>query len=137
LPDTSAEPRWRESLPDDCPPDDASVMDNQVARRLVSKTPVVDDHFHSHAALGRPRPPKVCSCGWASCSVVELSEKGRAFLNRVRKTPRYKGKDAFAVHVNVGPHAGVGRMDKKKHIHLWMYADFDPVEAVTKVESMP
>src|SRR5664279_6231718 len=74
--------RYKENLPNGCPPvDSCSSFSHQVIR-LVDSPEITLDDFKSHAALGIAIRGDITPCRWASCSVF--------ISGQVAKLPRLK-----------------------------------------------
>jgi hypothetical protein len=128
-------PPWKEELPLDCPPEGASVLSNQTVLRLVSSaTPTAAD-FLSYAALGLTPKGDDDPCTRCACSVFYYDEKiDRA--RQLRKLPTL-GKRKHVAYLTLTDTAGVGVPNQKTgHISWWIAHSFDPVAAITKVESV-
>jgi hypothetical protein len=132
---TTSKPIWREPLPDGCPPPSAAPLDEQIVLRFVPSQTVKDGDFDSHAALGGRRPDTVSVCDHRACSVF-LSTKKREELEDIRKTSPRLRRMRYLAHVRINHAAGVGRVNQKAHVNLWMYAAFDPVGAVVHFEPL-
>jgi hypothetical protein len=127
---------FREHLPPGCPEEGTEPLSPQVVLRLVFSNPPVAEDFASYAATGRPCPPKVSGCRWASWSVFRGDTTGREAIISVAKLPRFKKRSKFLAHVNVPAGAGLGRIVQTGHIDFWMFSTFDPASAVLHLEAL-
>ncbi|GGF79811.1 hypothetical protein GCM10007301_44890 [Azorhizobium oxalatiphilum] len=116
---------FHEVLPDGCPPVTAEIVSKSVLLRFVEREVPVFDDFVSHAALGKPVPPGVCPCRWASCSFFRVEKIG--------KLPSIKNKP-FIAYVELDHTAGLCNENAKNgHMDVWLSTKFDPNRAVTNV----
>lgn len=118
-----------EHLPEQCPPEEAVEQQIDLAFRVVFSNPVKLEHFKSHAALGRPKPPKVDNCRYSSCSLFTSKEAAKS----IARLPRMRAKHPFVAHVTLPQGAGVW-VAQRDHIDFWLYAEFDPLTSVSLVE---
>lgn len=84
---------YAESLPASCPPDTASDSYFSEALRFVDSNDLASldaEEFKSFAAMGKPCPPRLSNCAWASCSLF-LGESSEAFKTAVNM-PKFKKK---------------------------------------------
>ena len=125
---------FAETLPEQCPPNEATPLSDAVLIRLAKKATPTLECFSSHAARGLPIRGDVDPCCHASCSFFEHDEKGEQ-LNAMRLLPRFKNF-THAFLLSVGPEAGLALVSAKKHVDLWMFKSFNPVAAVTTVQAM-
>jgi hypothetical protein len=104
-----------ESLPDECPPNDAKDDELVGFVRLVETLPPTETDFQSHAILQPDKKPKtVDDCRWASLSLIS-SQKADTLL----KTSRHRSKQKLAVTVQ----KGFGRWKgNESHVDFWRYA---------------
>lgn len=109
-----------ETLPDLCPPKDAGEEAVGVVWRLVRGTKVSEDHFLSHAALGKKKPETVDGCKWAACSLWTTEEAAVAKL----KLPSLKGSRPIALNI---PQGSGKSMTENRHVSFWRYTGFDPL----------
>lgn len=117
-------PKFRETLPADCPPLNAVSKDPLEVIRLVAGPTVTQDDFKSHAALGMQIRAGITPCRFASCSV---------FMDgRLTKLPRLKDKEYLA-YLQIDSKSGKWSYGNSGHIDLWMYQGFDPVAATIRV----
>jgi len=119
---------YREELPVACPPETACDLARNEAYRLLPSVPALIDHFESHAAKGKPMPPDMDPCRWASCSLcgdMEAVQK-KLKLKSLRRSITHVAKMKIAV--------GSGMLHiKGGHIDFWMYDTFDPISAIVRV----
>jgi hypothetical protein len=115
-----------EDLPDQCPP--AEAVDAQLAavwRVVPGAQPTVED-FHSHAKRGKRKPPTVADCAWASCSLFNSRTKAASIAAKLPK-PRFE--HAYLSELQIAQGSGRSLIEKE-HVHFWMYAGFDPMQAI-------
>jgi hypothetical protein len=128
---TVSDIEWRESLPDRCPPDDASEPAGQTLIRLVVGETPGQCEFASHTALGIPCHDDSLLCEWASCSMFLPSyEKHR--IKGLLKYRRLKKKTHVAF-VQIDKDSGKVQIKDSKHVDLWMFKSFNPVDNIVKV----
>ena len=119
-----------EVLPQQCPPADAADVAISEAYRLVGANPPAKDHFASYAKLGKPKPPTVDPCSWASCSLFT----SLTHLRNMSALPKIRDAGApFVAKLSLPVGAGMSRL-KRKHVDFWMFDTFDPTSAVSQVE---
>lgn len=92
---------------------------------------VADGHFASHASLGYTCHLEGKECEWASCSMY-LPSIARDKLVALTKFKRLRNHKKVAL-VAVDEAAGIAKVSTTKHVDLWMYAGFNPAEAVEEV----
>ena len=126
-----ATPPYKESLPAQCPPPEAGPLQPMSLLRLIGPNDLCEGDFASHAALGVPCHMPDKACEWASCSMF-LPSLEKHKLVALTKFKRLKSKNAVA-YVAVGPAAGIARISTTKHVDLWMYADYSPLENTSHV----
>lgn len=119
-----------EILPPQCPPIEAVDVAIVQAYRVVYSNPPAKEHFASFAKLGRPKPPHVNDCTYASCSLCTCIDKMRTLAG----LPKVRAKNPFIAALSIPQGAGRS-MIKDKHISFWMYDTFDPVAATLHVEA--
>lgn len=124
------QPSYREKLPKpNCPPEDAAPLAAQQLVRLARSEDVTDEDFKSYAALGLP-----CSngreCEWSACSMF-LHTVTKSQLDGLRKFPNLRDKK-IVVFVKVDQDSGLAKVSKTKHVSLWMFKAFEPVNSITK-----
>jgi hypothetical protein len=121
-----------EVLPDKCPPEKAADVAIAVAYRCVTSEKPSKSDFLSQAAKKRALLPLGDACKHASCSLFTCPDKAQNIAYRLPK-PREGGP--FVAHLTISTGAGVS-LQKNKHVDFWMYDTFDPVAAITKVETV-
>ena len=121
-------PKYKENLPDGCPPDGAGVRAYEGVWRYVTSKTVTDNDFASYHALGKPRPKTVSPCRWASSSLFLTQEAAYLLL------PKLRGRYKHIAKVNISEKCGVSLL-LKSHIDFWRYDTFKP--AVVAVEDIP
>ena len=117
---------FKEGLPDQCPP--AEAVDNEWDEiyRLLPTKDYNADHFKSHAELGKSCHPNVCSCRWASCSLVFDTTAA------LKKFPRFK-KYNWAARMEIPKGSGMSQKTNKNHVDFWQKKSFDMTDAVKEV----
>lgn len=119
---------FREGLPNGCPPVDAIDLAYEAIVRFLPANPPAQDHFDSHAAKGKPRPKSINPCVWASCSF--LRDKATA----LKYLPKIRGNYKLLALLTIPKGAGLSKGDK--HIDFWFFESFDPLCAITDIESI-
>ena len=114
--------RYREPLPNDCPPDTAEeIRATQVFFRLVRTNPPTDTDFISQRGENPDRGfGKISECQARGLSV--FAERGDS--QRALKLPGLRGRQICRVVLN----AGAGRIQKtsrRSHHTWWPLADFE------------
>lgn len=120
---------FRETLPEDCPPEAAEeIADQRDVYRLVASDPPTESDFRSQRAL---RPTAVFSV--SECQARGLSvHSERANSQRATKLPRLRGKRISQVRLLPG--AGyLQQTGTPPHHTWWPSADFD-ILAQSEVE---
>jgi len=116
---------FREELPDQCPPHEAVDVAYERLYRAVPADPPLNEHFDSHARLGKPKPDTVDDCRWASCSLFTHRRKA----TNVAKLPKLRPVCQFVAELRVDVGAGLSQL-RKQHVDFWFYKEFDPCTAV-------
>lgn len=122
--------KFRELLPDGCPPNHASEIACPRAFRLISAAKPELKHFLSSAAE-KACPLAVDPCRWSSCSLytnLDTLRKKRETFPRLRKM-------SFFAEINIAANSGK-IISENSHIDFWMFASFDPIKAITKVAAL-
>jgi len=116
-------------LPDQCPPAEAVEDAIAEAYRMVFANPPSEDDFKSKRALGLAIPAGHDECGFASCSL------NTEFIHaqRLAQLPKPREKGAMVAKVAIPPRWGKWIKNSKKHIHYWMYDEFDHTKVVIEV----
>lgn len=128
----SEEIKYREDLPEGCPPDDATdIGEETVVYRLVNNDPAMSEDFDSWRTLNPDTkcPGEVCECRARSVSVLETEEAAK----RKRKLPKLKNSSISKLKLN----RGAGKIKKTggaAHYSWWPFADYD-ILAVCEVVS--
>lgn len=120
-----------EVLPDQCPPESATDQPLDGVLRFVSSSDVSSlsiQDFLSYAALGQTRS-NADPCDLASCSLF-ANEHCEGFKT-ARKFPKLREKPVAKVSFPAG--SGMSIVNKKGHIHFWMFRTFDPISSVVEV----
>jgi hypothetical protein len=123
--------QYLEDLPEQCPPSSASDQPLDGVLRFVSGTDISSlsiQDFLSFAALGQKRR-NANPCDLASCSLF-ANEYCEGFKT-ARKFPKLREKPVAKVSIPSG--SGMSIVNKKGHIHFWMFKAFDPVGSVVEV----
>ncbi|WP_407193222.1 hypothetical protein [Bradyrhizobium sp. STM 3566] len=122
---------FKERLPVNCPPSGSHQNGHQGVYRLCSTNPPTATDFLSAAAKNEPAPPVVDLCRWSSCSLFT----DLATVKKKRSTFKKLQKYGFAAVMTIPPKSGHSEQ-ANAHIDFWMFDTFDPVNAVTKVETL-
>lgn len=119
-----AKPTYAESLPKECPPEDASTEAMERVFRLTKSETLSETDFYSHAHQGKIKPEehKATDCQWASCSFFTSSEAALAIKGLRRRHP-------WVTELSIPAEAGKHKL-RGEHIDFWRFADFDVVAAV-------
>ncbi len=118
---------FAEELPDSCPPRDAEDVELQGVYRLAPTSSPTEQHFASHAALGKVPPRSLTDlCRWASCSLTTDPSK----LKKLSKL-----RHRFAIRMNIPKGAGLS-LRHSIHIDFWRSVDFDPTTAIDGLEDV-
>jgi len=127
---------WDDPLPGECPPIDAEDAFDGVVLRLVKTDPPTADDFKFGKATGKKKPNGWDECRWCACSVWEGSTK-REVLTGVAKFPKLRD-NKFIAHIKIDGGSGkiMPHAPSSTHLSLWMYDDFDPLQAVVKIEPL-
>lgn len=122
-----------EELPPSCPP--AKAIEDAIGPvfRRTDQDPPSKDDFVSHAALGKKAAFPVDPCRWASCSLFRDKSQ---IANISSKLPKPRTFANFIAELTIPAGSGRWIEGKKGHIDFWMYGAFDPLTAVTTVESL-
>lgn len=133
-PPVAIEPRskFRETLPDNCPPADAHEGACAQAFRFVATTAPTAADFDSYAAQGHQLPDgiSVCPCRWASCSLF-------SDIRTVQKKRKLKSLKKYRFVVELKIAAKSGRLKESYgHIDFWMYNNFDPLAAILMIKDL-
>lgn len=117
---------WFEVLPENCPPEDASVPQGEVFYRLCESNPPACSDFHSHGSISPNRTfggkPK---CILGAVSVWEDIEKCR----KITKLPRHRNKVIAEIELNEED-GEVKKTFGPKHYSWWRSNTFDPETAL-------
>jgi hypothetical protein len=124
----SVSPKFKENLPENCPPKGAGIRAYDGIWRYVNSKDVTDQDFASYYALGKRPPPTVPPCRWASSSLFLTKEAAYTFL------PKLRGRYKFIAKVNITEKCGVSLL-LKSHIDFWRFDTFKP--SVVAVEDIP
>src|SRR5271157_4434800 len=123
--------KFREALPDGCPPNHASEGAWPQAFRLLAAAKPEPAHFLSSSAA-KPCPSGVDPCRWASCSLytnLQTLKKKRETFPKLRKM-------SFFAELNIAANSGKTLNDGNNHLDFWMFDHFDPIKAITKVAAL-
>jgi hypothetical protein len=127
---TGISPKFKESLPDGCPPPGAGPFHFAGVYRFVSANPATDDDFASYQALeekaknagqrAKGRPRSVPPCVWAATSL--FVERDAAY----EALPKPRERFEFLAKVTITEQCGVSIL-KRKHISFWRFESFVPM----------
>ena len=123
---------YREPLPDDCPPHDATeITAPRIVYRLVRHNPPVDDDFRSQRAENPGREfEDVSECQARGLSVYSR----RAVVERRVKATHFRRQGMLVCQVDLDRGAGqIQRTGRRAHYTWWTLADYD-ILAVCLVE---
>jgi hypothetical protein len=109
---------YSDSLPDQCPPSDASDVEIPEAWRFARHSPPIAQDFLSHAALGKVNVAHD-PCEWASCSLWTTKE---GLLN-VMKLSKPRNEKIVRLKIPFG--SGSSKIKENGHVDFWCYAGFD------------
>lgn len=115
-----------------CPPPTAITME-AVGYRLVKSTPMLDIDFHSHAALGKRKPPDLDECRWSSCSLFCKLES----LVGINGLPKLKGVWAGVAEIPLNISSGPYLTQTSGHIDWWPLASFNILGNASIVKVFP
>ena len=120
---------WFETLPPDCPPNDATRPENQVLYRLVKYNPAQSCDFSSHKKLGLDTtlksPPDPCNvCAISLFTSIEKAEN-------LKKMRAHRGKYIAVVQLN--RNAGVLKQTYQPEHYSWWRAKSYPIVDFTHV----
>lgn len=87
--------------------------------------------FRSNAFKGWPKRPTDTDCDHASCSLFTDKDLIKALAKRMPKM-RYPNSHISTLSIPNG--AGMSLVGGP-HVHLWMYADFDPLAHILSTEA--
>lgn len=118
---------YEETLPQGCPPSNATEPINLVVFRLLRTDTIGHEDFHSHTKLGLALPAGVDDCRWASCSVFDDLSKAAG----LKRLPKFK--NSRIARLTLTRDAGCVLKGGNGHYDWWMYRTFDPVAASTIV----
>ena len=115
---------YRESLPEDCPPVDATLTEEGVLfYRLARTDPPTDRDFDSWREQhpGKPLPYRISECRARSVSVFQL----QTAIDRLRKLPRFRNQVVCELKLS----AQSGKLQQTgqdpAHYSWWPFADFN------------
>lgn len=110
------------------------LLNEQVVLRFICAEKATPDDFKSYAALGNTKVG-VDPCRLSSCS-FRVRDTPIHVLAGMRKLPGLKHCTHLA-HVLVDENSGKAKISSYGHIDLWLYASFDPLKAIQKIEVAP
>ena len=116
------EPRYRESLPPGCPPDEArEITSSEAVFRLVRTYPPTADDFRSQ----RAEKPFQEFHGVSECHAWGLSVfSRREDSQRAMKLPALRGRLICRVQLESGA-GSIQQTGRRSHHTWWPLADFD------------
>jgi hypothetical protein len=127
--EASVSPRFKEKLPEGCPPNGAAPFDYETVFRFVKSNPVTDDDFASYCELeekakkagkkAKGRPRSVHPCTWSATSLFVTKES--AYLALPKPRERFK----FLAMVKITKQCGVSIL-RRQHISFWRYETYVP-----------
>ena len=122
--------KFREPLPEGCPPDEAEeIVEPLTVYRLVWRDPPSDDDFRSQRAEKPENQFGVSECQARGLSVFIDANDAMKQL----KLPKFKG--SMLCMVTLGTGAGyIQRTGRQSHFTWWPLADFDILAACKMVD---
>ena len=117
------EPRYRESLPPGCPPDEArEITSSEAVFRLVRTHPPTADDFRSQ----RAEKPLQKFHGVSECRARGLSVFSRReeALQRALKLPSLRGRLICRIQLKSGA-GSIQQTGRRPHHTWWPLAEFD------------
>ena len=122
---------WAETLPNDCPPEDALLPQNDNYYRLVKEIPPTDSDFWSHRKLYPSKPFNINECITRACSLINNLKR----CNNLTKLPPHKDKKV--VQIILPPESGLVKKTgaRSSHFSWWRAKDFDVIQHCSNVNS--
>jgi len=116
---------YGETLPSQCPTDDAKDEALDPVYRLVPTEAPSAPCFASHNALGKVKPATIKStdCQWASCSLHKS-------VDALLKIKGLRKRNPFVAQLVVPGGSGVCVVNDNGHVDFWRYEHFDLSTAV-------
>ena len=115
--------KYREELPEGCPPDVATnIKDKTVVYRLIKNNPVVEEDFNSWRALhpNKRRPIDISECQALGLSVMDNLDATKNY----KKIPKFRNYKI--AKLTLGNGAGfIKKTGKSGHYTWWPLADYD------------
>lgn len=122
---------YKEPLPINCPPVNASEVGDITAIRLWKSAVPSDEAFASHEARGLKVRGDVDPCTMRSCSLFVHDDAGEQ-IQSMRLLPKFRNfTHAFIVALNKA--SGMMLLGQQNHLDVWFYDAFNPVSAVVAV----
>lgn len=116
---------WFETLPQQCPPFEATASDGVSFFRLLLSNPATEQDFLSQRALFKTKPFKVSECQARSISIFSNIHD----CIKVSKLPTFRGKDTylgeFVLSLNDGVILNTPSHSSNSHFSWWRTKDFD------------
>ena len=120
---------FKETLPEQCPPSDASDSElNGVVRFLPFKPANNPKNYDSYAELGRDSR-NASKCDARSLSLWDITSAKKVVA--AKKMAFLKKLELSLLNIPQG--SGMNIIKSSGHIDFWMYSNFDPTSNVTSV----
>jgi len=116
-----------EELPQNCPPSDARIPDDEIYFRLTGSFPPSIEDFYSQKSLFPNRNYKD-ECIARAISLLKTAKE----CEKKKKLPYFKNK--YVIKITLNKTSGVVKT-KRKHISWWMSLGFNPIEYCKRVEN--
>ena len=114
---------WKEPLPEDCPPVDATSPNNELYFRLVTQDPPLESDFYSNRKLFPLLHFNTSECVARSISIFKCIKS----CGQIRKLPAHKNK--LIAKLTLSAEAGlIKKSGRPKHYSWWIRKDFNPIE---------
>jgi len=118
---------FKENLPEQCPPADASEAAlESVCRFLFFSPPDAIENYASHIELGKPTG-SAPECKARSCSLFKMSNAAK----QAKKIGIFKNRKIAVLNIPEG--CGAHSNGKNGHIDFWQARNFSPSTAIVNV----
>lgn len=114
--------QWAESLPTQCPPEQAAPPANETFYRFISAMPVKEQDFYSQRKLKPLAAFNIDECTARAVSLFNNLEVAKAML----KLPSLRGKKVLEVTLPKESGVILQTGNKKNHISWWRVKGFIP-----------
>lgn len=119
-----------EDLPQNCPPSNAKIPDDEIYFRLTDSFPPSIKDFYSHKRLFPNRNYKD-ECIARAISLLKTAKE----CEKKKKLPYFKNKNKCVIKVTLNKASGVVKKTGRKHVSWWMSLGFNPIEYCELVEN--